>query len=459
LHVQTFVSSAEQARMSATIDHLAPGHRVKVLRGFTDARGIAVPAEATGVIRMMDVDLKTMEFTIDWERDGKTERLTFSLAAKEGPRNGHMRDWLELGEFVALPRPAKPANALPPEPAAKEVRRPDERLAGFGGKQPQEEICLHELTVACDCGAEFYRSIYPAGRLGVHACLRCGAVTVTRQVGDDGRFTGDAWTAYWTVPTPQKVVDWLGRFPRVAMNYAGAPWRWAMAASLIRYPTLLYPADVRVADRDELLELESALREAQGPHTRADRLYSACGDIPAPPEELPKDFAGFGSVQRALALRPTSDIETLKAHANLLSPSCELAAALLVRRDDACETMMGWLRSHDEDEFGAGIAMLRDSRPIFLGPDDPRLAPELLKIMNGLPLGKLKDVPGRVESCLKLEAFLVAIADLNANSPAMIDGLDALAKKIGGRDKYVVEAVRIVINELNGIDNRPPEYR
>lgn len=447
--------------MSATIDHLSAHHRVTVLRDFTDARGLHVLAGATGVIRMMDLDLKTMEFTIDWEREGKIERLTFSLSAKEGPRNGHMRDWFEVGELVLPPRPPKSAKAPTPssEPGAKETRRPDELLARFGGKQPQEEICLHELTVACDCGAEFHRSIYPAGRLAVHACLRCGAVTVTRRVGDDGRFTGDAWTAYWTVPTPQKAVDWLGRFPRVAMDHAGAPWRWAMAASLMRYPTVLYPADARVADRDELNALEATLREAQAPHTRADRLYSACGDIPAPPENLPEGFAGFGSVQRALALRPSSDLETLKAHANLRSPSCELAAALLVRREDACATMMGWLRSNDEDVFGAGIAMLRDSRPIFSGPEDPRLAPELLKIMDGLPLGKLKDAPSRVESCLKFEAFLAAIADLDANSPAMIDGLGALAKKIGGKDKYVVDAIRIVINELNGIDNRPPEYR
>jgi hypothetical protein len=445
--------------MSATIDHLTANHRFTVLQGFTDARGIAVPAGATGVIRMIDLDLRAKEFTIDWEREEKAERLTFSLTAKDGPRNGHMRDWFELGELVLPPRPAKSGKAPPLEPTTREMRRPDEPLARFGGKQPQEEICLHELTVACDCGADFHRSLYPAGRLSVHACLRCGAVTVTRQVGDDGRFTGDAWTAYWTVPAPQKIVDWLGRFPRAAMDYAGAPWRWPMAASLVRYPTLLYPADVRVTDRGQLDALEETLREAQAPLTGADRLYSACGDIPAPPENLPEDFAGFASIQRALALRPSSDLEMLKAHANLLSPSCELAAALLVRRDDAYETMMGWLRSPDEGEFGAGIAMLRDSRPVFSGPDDPRLAPELLKIMNGLPFGKLKDVPGRVESCLKLEAFLAAIADLKANSPAMLDGLGALAKKIGGRDKYVVEAIRIVINELNGVDNRPPEYR
>ena len=46
-----------------------------------------------------------------------------------------------------------------------------------------------------------------------------------------------------------------------------------------------------------------------------------------------------------------------------------------------------------------------------------------------------------------------------ANSPAMLDGLSALARKLATKDRYVVKAIRIVINELNGVDNKPPEYR
>jgi hypothetical protein len=41
----------------------------------------------------------------------------------------------------------------------------------------------------------------------------------------------------------------------------------------------------------------------------------------------------------------------------------------------------------------------------------------------------------------------------------MIDGLNALAKKTGGKDRHVVDALRIVVNALNGSDNRPAEYR
>ncbi len=447
--------------MSATIDHLEADHRVTVTQAFTDARGLAVPAGATGVIRLMGLDLKAMEFTIDWELDDKAQtpqRLVFSLNAANGPRNGKMRDYFEKGELTLPPRPPKPPKAeASPEP--KTVRRPDQPLDRFGGRQPQEEICLHELEVACDCGPEFHRKVFRAGDLNTAACLRCGAVTVTKQVGDDGRFTGDAWTAYWTVATPQSVVDWLGRFPRVSVDHAGAAWRWPMSASLVRYPTLYYPADTRVADAGELKALEAVLAEAQKPLSRADNLGSACGDIPAPPAGLPEAFRGFAGLQQALALRPGSDLDTLKAHAHLLSWSCELAAALLIRREGAYGITMEWLRSDDEDTFGAGIAMLRDARPLFSGPDDPKLAPELLGLMDGLPLGKLRDVPDRVESWFRFEALLVAIVDLGANSPEMLDGLAALKLKLVKKDPHVVEAIGIVINELNGVDNRPAQYR
>ncbi len=448
--------------MAAAIDHLEAHHRYTVTRGFSDANGVRVPFEATGVIRLISIDGGFTRIHIDWERDGAdgqkiSERLTFLLAATDGPRNNHMREYFEKGEVVLPPPAPKPPKAPEPEPAP--ARPPAQALDRFERRQPQEELPLQELTVACDCGSAFHRAIYPVAHLAVHACLRCGAVTATRQVGDDGRFRGNSWTAYWTVPTDQIFVDWFARFPRIAVNYSGAPWRWPMSASLVRYPTLLYPADVRVADESELKALEAGLQDAQSPLTRAHRLVSACGDIPDPPENLPDSFRSFASLRRALDLRPGSDVDTLKAHAHLLSPGCELAAELLLRRGDAYRVMMEWLNARDDDTFSAGIAMLRDSRPLFSGSDDMRLIRPVLDIMHGLPLGKLKDVPGRVESCLKFEALLAAIADLGANGQEMLDGLADLRKKLATKDAYTADAIRVVINELNGIDNRPAEYR
>ena len=216
--------------MGTTIDNLESYHRYTVIRGFTDAKGVNVPFETVGAIRSISLGAAMTEIYIDWERiaaDGARtpERLTFLMSAADGPRNNHMRTYFEKGEVDVPPRPPKPPKPEAP-PAPEAVRRPAESLDRFNGKQPQEDLLLDALTVACDCGPAFHRAVWPGGQLGVNACLRCGTVTVTRQVGDDGRFTGDAWTAYWAEPTPQAIVDWLARFPRVAMNYSGAPWRW-----------------------------------------------------------------------------------------------------------------------------------------------------------------------------------------------------------------------------------------
>ena len=449
--------------MGATVDHLESHHRYTVIRGFTDAKGVRVPFEASGVIRMIDISDDVTEIYIDWEREGvapggPTERLTFLMKATDGPRTNHMRTYFEKGDLVMPPRERKPAAAAP-SPAAPPAPQADPSLARFEGLHPQEEICLNENRVACGCDPAFHRTVWPLAQLGVNACLRCGAVTVTRQVGDDGRHTGNAWTAYWTVPTSQVIVDWLAQFPRMNIAYGGAPWRWPMAAELVRYPILVYPAGTRVADTSALEALETRLGAEQATQSRAWCIGSACTNISAVPPDVLEALNAFIVARHALYIRAGSDLDILKSHAHLRSPSCELAADLLLRRPDAYGVMMEWLASPDENTFSAGIAMLRDARRIFSGPDDPRLAPQVLRILDGLSLEPAKDVPGRVETCLRFESFLVAIADLGANSPAMLDGLSALAAKLHGKDRYVADAARVVINELNGIDNRPPEYR
>ncbi|MEZ6030859.1 MAG: hypothetical protein R3C46_14050 [Hyphomonadaceae bacterium] len=434
--------------MGLTVDHLESHHRYRVIRGFTDANGVRVPFAAEGVIRAMRLSPDMREIEIDWEPDGAAPvQLAFLLAATDGPRNNHMRTYFEKGDVSLPPRAPKPA-------AASQSPAPDPEPA-----QPKKETSLGEITVACGCDPAFHRAVWPPAQLSVNACLSCGAVTVSRQVGDDGRFTGKAWTAYWPEPTPQAVVDWLGRFPRVSVNHAGAPWRWPMSATLVRYPTLVYPADTRVSDKAELKTLEAGLTAEQAGLPRAFTFGRALADIPAPPPGLPEAFKSFLFVHETALLREDSNPDLLRRHASLYNPASELAADLLLRRPDAYGLMMGWLVSADDRAFGAGIAMLRDARRLFAGPDDPRLAPQILRIMDSLPLGPLRDVPNRVESCARLEAFLVAIADLGAGSAAMLEGLQALARKIGGRDSYTVDAIRIVINELNGVDNRPAEYR
>jgi hypothetical protein len=438
--------------MATTIDHLSAHHHVRVLQPFTDARGNTVPADATGVITDISLDLKTLDVFIDWVRDDSgVQRLSFKLNASTGPRNNHMREYFELGPYVEPPRPPGPAPPAPPPPWGGGSAHPL--------PQPGGSLQLGERTVACSCDAIYHRQVYPAGRLTVAACLRCGTATVSRMSGDDGRFTGDAWTAYTAVPTPQHLVDWLSRFPRVQADYAGAPWRWPMSAALVRYPTLFYPADLRVDTADELRAAETELAALQAPHPRVERLRAACGDITPQPTDLRYDFDGYGQVAHALRLQPLGDLDTLILLARLGRPACELAADLMLRRPDGYDVMMLLLRSDDGDAFSSGIAMLRDARPLFTGPDDERLGPALLQLMDELPVGKLDGSPDRIESWSRFEHLLVAIADLEIRTSDMVAGLGALMKKVARRDATIVDAIRIVINELNGVDNRPEQYR
>ncbi len=87
-----------------TIDHLRVDHRVTVLRDFTDAAGITLLAGEAGIVRGLSWDQLRMEIHIEIERAQGNVDLVFPLAAQTGPRNGHMREYFEVGEDVSTPR-------------------------------------------------------------------------------------------------------------------------------------------------------------------------------------------------------------------------------------------------------------------------------------------------------------------------------------------------------------------
>lgn len=102
-----------------TIDHLRIDYRVTVLQEFTDAAGITMHASESGVIRDMSWDQLRDEIFVEIEPDTKTGntarvRLKFSLKAQAGPRNGHMREFFEIGEYAPL-RGSEPAQRDPIE--------------------------------------------------------------------------------------------------------------------------------------------------------------------------------------------------------------------------------------------------------------------------------------------------------------------------------------------------------
>ena len=102
--------------MATVIDHLTADHHVRVIQDFTDARGIKHCVAETGVLRRIDLDWANQEIFMEWERNGTRETMHFELFATQGPRNGKMREFFEVGDYAPLPRPAakpKPV-ALPP---------------------------------------------------------------------------------------------------------------------------------------------------------------------------------------------------------------------------------------------------------------------------------------------------------------------------------------------------------
>lgn len=90
--------------MATTIDHLRVDHRITVLRDFVDAKGTWMRAGDTGVLTKMEWNQLRMEIILEITRDSGMVKLVFELAAKSGPRNGHMREFFEVGDDVTTPR-------------------------------------------------------------------------------------------------------------------------------------------------------------------------------------------------------------------------------------------------------------------------------------------------------------------------------------------------------------------
>lgn len=110
--------------MACTIDHLQADHRVRVLREFRDARGTRHQIGDTAILRRMELDWARQEIVFDWERDGTITKLFFALAAKDGPRNGHMKEYFALEERIPLPEDlpaARRKRNRPPIPQVDET--------------------------------------------------------------------------------------------------------------------------------------------------------------------------------------------------------------------------------------------------------------------------------------------------------------------------------------------------
>ena len=108
--------------MACTIDHLAADHHATVLRDFQDAQGVPHRAGETGFIRRIEMQWPEGWVVIEWERDGRPERMAFSTTAREGPGIGRMREYFECGPYAPEPVPGR---HWVPELQALVVEMPD----------------------------------------------------------------------------------------------------------------------------------------------------------------------------------------------------------------------------------------------------------------------------------------------------------------------------------------------
>lgn len=433
--------------MATTVDHLAPGLRVRVLRDFTDLRGRSVAAGERGVIHALGLDLATMEITFDWARGDVREVLRFPARRTDGPSNGHMRDFFEVEPEVIVAVPAAHAETAEPSQASRawSPARPELSLAPLKGRQPSTETNLHELRVACDCDWRLHRPVLDlVCEPVVQACMSCGTVTATRSIGDDGRFTGDAWQHNLVVALPDDVHAWIAAWPR-AVPLPPAPLRWPTAHGLQRVEPCYLPATARCGTAAELEALEAGASRAQARQDAVQRLRAAGVPSAAPPRALPAGLAAFASLWRALRLGPDSPEDELLAHAQPGSPGSAVAAGVLRQRRGANEFMLAALRSDDPSRRSAGHAMA------LLQPQgDPQLAEAIVDILQALPLRRSPDVEDRVVGHGRIEALLVLIADRALATPAMIGTLVAMQRKVARIDASLVRAIRVVLAELRG---------
>lgn len=88
--------------MATTIDHLRIDHRITILRDFTDAGGVALRAGERGVLRGLSFDQIRLEIRMEIERENGKVELRFPLRAPSGPRNGHMKEYFDLGDYAPI---------------------------------------------------------------------------------------------------------------------------------------------------------------------------------------------------------------------------------------------------------------------------------------------------------------------------------------------------------------------
>lgn len=421
--------------MGCTIDHLRSDQRVRILTSFRDLVGREVRAGETGVIRRLELDFTMNQFSIEWERQGTSERLAFDLFARMGPGNGRMREYFE--DLGSEPTPAKVPDT---QPRRAPVAEPPEAQAQ---PLPSDGKSLGGRTVACGCDTAFHRPVM-SECLGLNACLHCGTVTATRAVGDDGRYTGDAWTAYLPVEIPDAHRAWLAKWPRIHVIRRHEI-LWPMAAELVREDVVYLPAKRRFRTVQDLTDFEAQLEADAARTPRGQRLRDAGTPAAAPPRDLATLFDEFRIAWEALQLRSDQPLPQLMRYAQRSSPGRFVASELILERRDRLPIVLDALRSADPEWQSAGHVLA-----LALQPTPPEVISTALELLEGIPMVPNADAPGRIASFRRFEALVLLLAELRARDPEVIAVLQRLLRKVVRHDLNLVDPIRTALRVIRG---------
>lgn len=265
--------------------------------------------------------------------------------------------------------------------------------------------------------------------------MRCGAVSCTEALGDDGRGSGQAHTVYRAVALPEQVLPWLACWPRVTPRHQEPLW-W-MHASLHRSASIYLPAALRCTSSAALAAEEARhqdLRQTLG--LRATLRH--CG-VPAdpPPDVLPQRFAPYAKVWHDLRLQASSDVTHLIDRAE---DDSALAAELLAARHDAVELLHRTLAS---GKPCATLAMLRAApRP----PAD--LTGALIDALGAVVMTPHPTAPNRIANWFGVQVLLLIVAEHHCFSRAMSATLRALMRRVARHDAALASQAGVVLREL-----------
>ena len=187
--------------MSTTIDHLRIDHRVTVLRDFTDANGVTMRAGEVGILRNLSFDAIRLEIQLGIAREEGNVVLGFSLKAKTGPRNGHMREFFELGDYVPVPG----SERVRREPAPRSMIVPSTKAEPASDRAPdwwRAALALEEAG-RCEEAERAIREAVPhIGAAASIAEMYARRMRVLQRAGDEPR----------AIEAFKNAVDWMGTY-------------------------------------------------------------------------------------------------------------------------------------------------------------------------------------------------------------------------------------------------------